>query len=66
MSKPRIVTVGGGVASAAALAELRMEGFDGDLTLVSAEDTVPYERPPLSKEFLLGRSDSVPVKDPAW
>ena len=64
--KPRIVAVGGGVASAAALAELRKEGFDGDLTLVSAEDTVPYERPPLSKEFLLGRSGSVPVKDPAW
>jgi 3-phenylpropionate/trans-cinnamate dioxygenase ferredoxin reductase component len=65
-TKPRIVAVGGGVASAAALAELRKEGFDGDLTLVSAEDTVPYERPPLSKEFLLGRSGSVPVKDPAW
>ncbi len=65
-SKQRIVAVGGGVASAAALAELRQEGFDGDLTLVSAEDTVPYERPPLSKEFLLGRSGSVPVKDPAW
>ena len=64
--KPRIVAVGGGVASAAALAELRKEGFDGDLALVSAEDTVPYERPPLSKEFLLGRSGSVPVKDPAW
>jgi 3-phenylpropionate/trans-cinnamate dioxygenase ferredoxin reductase subunit len=66
VSKPRIVAVGGGVASAAALAELRKEGFDGHLTLVSAEDTVPYERPPLSKEFLLGRSGSVPVKDPAW
>ncbi len=64
--KPRIVAVGGGVASAAAIAELRSEGFDGDITLVSAEDTVPYERPPLSKEFLLGRSGSVPVKDPSW
>jgi 3-phenylpropionate/trans-cinnamate dioxygenase ferredoxin reductase subunit len=64
--KPRIVGIGGGVASAAAVAELRKEGFDGDITLVSAEDTVPYERPPLSKEFLLGRSGSVPVKDPAW
>src|SRR3984957_5470798 len=64
--KPRIVVVGGGVASAAALAELRKEGFDGDLTLISAEDAVPYERPPLSKDFLLGRSGSVPVKDPDW
>jgi 3-phenylpropionate/trans-cinnamate dioxygenase ferredoxin reductase component len=66
VSKPRIVGIGGGVASAAAVAELRKEGFDGDITLVSAEDTVPYERPPLSKEFLMGRSGSVPVKDPAW
>ena len=64
--RPRIVGIGGGVASAAAIAELRSEGFDGDITLISAEDTVPYERPPLSKEFLLGRSGSVPVKDPAW
>ena len=66
MSKPRIVVIGGGVASAAAVAGLRAEGFDGGLTLVSAEDTVPYERPPLSKQFLMGRSGSVPVKDPAW
>jgi 3-phenylpropionate/trans-cinnamate dioxygenase ferredoxin reductase component len=66
VSRPRIVVIGGGVASAAAVAELRKEGFDGDITLISAEDDVPYERPPLSKEFLLGRSRSVPVKDPAW
>jgi 3-phenylpropionate/trans-cinnamate dioxygenase ferredoxin reductase subunit len=64
--KSRIVVIGGGVASAAAVGELRKEGFDGDITLVSAEGTVPYERPPLSKEFLLGRSGSVPVKDQAW
>ena len=55
MSKPRIVVIGGGVASAAAVAELRKHGFDGSVTLVSAEDTVPYERPPLSKQFLMGR-----------
>jgi 3-phenylpropionate/trans-cinnamate dioxygenase ferredoxin reductase component len=65
-SKSRIVVIGGGVASAAAVGELRSDGFDGDITLVSAEGTVPYERPPLSKEFLLGRSGSVPVKDQAW
>jgi 3-phenylpropionate/trans-cinnamate dioxygenase ferredoxin reductase component len=66
LSKPRIVAIGGGAASAAALAQLRSDGFDGDITLVSAEDTVPYERPPLSKEYLMGRSGSVPVKEPAW
>jgi 3-phenylpropionate/trans-cinnamate dioxygenase ferredoxin reductase subunit len=60
------VVIGGGAGSAAALAELRKQGFDGDLALVSAEDAVPYERPPLSKEFLWGTSGLVPVKDAAW
>ena len=66
MTRPRIVVIGGGAASAAAVAELRKHGFDGSVTLVSAENTVPYERPPLSKGFLLGTSEHVPVKDPAW
>jgi 3-phenylpropionate/trans-cinnamate dioxygenase ferredoxin reductase component len=62
----RIVVIGGGAGSAAAVAELRKQGFDGSLTLVSAENMVPYERPPLSKGFLLGTSGQVPVKDAAW
>ncbi|HEY1000810.1 MAG TPA: FAD-dependent oxidoreductase [Streptosporangiaceae bacterium] len=66
MRPSRIVVIGGGAGSAAALAELRKQGFDGSLTLVSAENTVPYERPPLSKGFLLGTSGQVPVKDAAW
>jgi 3-phenylpropionate/trans-cinnamate dioxygenase ferredoxin reductase component len=66
VSRPRIVVIGGGAGSAAAVAELRKQGFDGSLTLVSAENTVPYERPPLSKGFLLGTSGQVPVKDAAW
>jgi len=60
------VVIGGGAGSAAAVAELRKQGFDGSLTLVSAENTVPYERPPLSKGFLLGTSGQVPVKEAAW
>jgi 3-phenylpropionate/trans-cinnamate dioxygenase ferredoxin reductase subunit len=60
------VVIGGGASSAAAVAELRKQGFDGSLTLVTAENTVPYERPPLSKGFLLGTSGQVPVKDAAW
>ena len=66
MNTGRIVVIGGGAGSAAALAELRKQGFDGSLTLVSAESVVPYERPPLSKDFLLGTSGPVPVKDAAW
>ena len=60
------MVIGGGAGSAAAVAELRKQGYDGSLTLVSAENTVPYERPPLSKGFLLGTSGQVPVKDAAW
>ena len=66
MRQSRIVVIGGGAGSAAGVAELRKLGFDGSLTLVSAENTVPYERPPLSKGFLLGTSGQVPVKDAAW
>jgi 3-phenylpropionate/trans-cinnamate dioxygenase ferredoxin reductase subunit len=51
-----MVVVGGGVAGASAVAELRSAGFEGAITLICAEDVVPYERPPLSKEFLLDAS----------
>jgi 3-phenylpropionate/trans-cinnamate dioxygenase ferredoxin reductase component len=66
VTTPRIVVIGGGAGSAAAVAELRKQGFDGSVALVSAENTVPYERPPLSKGFLLGTSGQVPVKDATW
>lgn len=67
MSGTRVTIVGGGVASAAAIAALRGDGFDGGITLVSAEETVPYERPPLSKEYLLGdTADVTVVHDEAW
>jgi 3-phenylpropionate/trans-cinnamate dioxygenase ferredoxin reductase subunit len=49
------VVVGGGLAAAKAVEALRSEGYDGELVLVSAESELPYERPPLSKEFLLGK-----------
>lgn len=67
MSGTRVTIVGGGVASAAAIAALRGDGFDGGITLISAEETVPYERPPLSKEYLLGDTAGVTVvHDEAW
>jgi 3-phenylpropionate/trans-cinnamate dioxygenase ferredoxin reductase subunit len=61
----RIVIVGGGLAGAKAAETLRDEGFDGDLTIVGAEDERPYERPPLSKEVLRGEKepDSARVHD---
>ena len=51
------VVVGGGQAGASLVAKLRSEGFDGDITLVGAEDVPPYQRPPLSKSYLLGEME---------
>ncbi|HET8757644.1 MAG TPA: FAD-dependent oxidoreductase [Solirubrobacteraceae bacterium] len=48
------VIVGGGLAGAKAAETLREEGFAGRLVLIAAEDELPYERPPLSKGYLLG------------
>ncbi|MBN9747842.1 ferredoxin-NAD reductase [Amycolatopsis sp. A1MSW2902] len=51
----RFVLAGGGVAAASAAAGLRNQGYDGQIVLVSDEPHLPYERPPLSKEFLAGK-----------
>jgi 3-phenylpropionate/trans-cinnamate dioxygenase ferredoxin reductase subunit len=48
------VVVGGGMAGASAVETLRREGFAGRIVLVGAEPHLPYERPPLSKELLIG------------
>lgn len=47
--------VGGGLAGAKAAEALRDKDFDGHIVLFAAEEHLPYERPPLSKEFLLGK-----------
>ena len=49
-----IVIVGAGLAGGTAATELREQGYDGQVVLVGAEDHPPYERPPLSKGYLLG------------
>jgi 3-phenylpropionate/trans-cinnamate dioxygenase ferredoxin reductase subunit len=55
MSGPDVVVVvGAGLAGAKAAETLRAEGFDGRLVVVGAEPERPYERPPLSKQYLLG------------
>jgi 3-phenylpropionate/trans-cinnamate dioxygenase ferredoxin reductase component len=48
------VIVGGGQAGGWAARTLRQEEFRGSIVLLSAEDHPPYERPPLSKQVLLG------------
>ncbi|MFF9058125.1 NAD(P)/FAD-dependent oxidoreductase [Streptomyces sp. NPDC101213] len=62
------VIVGGGLAGAKAAETLRAEGFTGRVILICDERDHPYERPPLSKGFLLGKEsrESVFVHEPAW
>jgi 3-phenylpropionate/trans-cinnamate dioxygenase ferredoxin reductase subunit len=50
----RIVIIGAGQSGAQAVATLRSEGFAGDITLVGDEPYAPYQRPPLSKAYLMG------------
>lgn len=50
----KIVVVGGGQAGYSASAKLRSLGFDGEITLICGENELPYQRPPLSKKYLLG------------
>ncbi len=51
------VIVGGGLAGAKAAETLRAEGFDGEVVLFGSEPERPYERPPLSKGYLLGKDE---------
>ncbi len=57
MSNQRIVIVGASLAGAKAAEELRERGFDGDVVLIGAEAERPYERPPLSKDYLRGEAE---------
>lgn len=49
-----IVVIGAGQAGASLVAKLRSSGFEGDVTLIGEEPSLPYQRPPLSKGYLLG------------
>ena len=51
---PAFVIIGASLAGGVAAATLRQDGFDGDVILIGAETQPPYERPPLSKQYLRG------------
>lgn len=53
MSDP-IIIIGAGQAGLQASVSLRQLGYDGDLILIGDEDNLPYQRPPLSKKYLMG------------
>jgi len=63
-----VVIVGGNVAGGRAAETLRQQGFDGRIVLVGAEPERPYERPPLSKEYLLGQvaEEKLYLRPPAY
>ena len=62
------VIVGGGLGGAKAAEALREKGFDGKVVLIAAEEHLPYERPPLSKDFLAGKKSlgDFTVHDSDW
>ena len=67
VSVSSVVVVGGGIAGVSTVAELRKNGYAGELTLLSA-DPIPYDRPPLSKEYLAGGRDleSIALQPAEW
>ena len=64
----RMLIIGGGLAAGAAAETLRKEGFEGEVTLVTAESHPPYQRPPLSKGYLGGAegADAVLLHPTEW
>ena len=68
-AKPeRVVIVGGGAAGFAAAEMLRREGFAGSVTLLSSDETAPYDRPNCSKDYLAGNApeDWMPLRPPEF
>jgi 3-phenylpropionate/trans-cinnamate dioxygenase ferredoxin reductase subunit len=63
-----IVVVGASLAGGTAAGVLRSEGYEGGLSLIGAEEEPPYERPPLSKEFLRGEAgfEDALVRPASW
>ncbi|HKC94934.1 MAG TPA: FAD-dependent oxidoreductase [Nitrospira sp.] len=63
-----VVIVGGGAAGLAAADMLRREGYDKPVTLISADESAPYDRPNLSKDYLAGTAQDewIPLRSPDY
>jgi NADPH-dependent 2,4-dienoyl-CoA reductase/sulfur reductase-like enzyme/nitrite reductase/ring-hydroxylating ferredoxin subunit len=63
-----VVIVGGGAAGHCAAETLRHEGYDGKLTMLSADPSPPCDRPKLSKDYLAGsaQDESIPLRPPEF
>lgn len=68
MSERTFVTIGAGQTAAVAARTLRRRGFDGRIVLIGDEPYAPYQRPPLSKEFLAGDDglDTLSILPASW
>ncbi|MBY4894512.1 FAD-dependent oxidoreductase [Rhodobacteraceae bacterium N5(2021)] len=64
----KIIVIGAGQAGASCVAKLRAEGYEGAITLIGDEPVPPYQRPPLSKAYLLGEMalDRLFLRPEAW
>ncbi|HWJ24818.1 MAG TPA: FAD-dependent oxidoreductase [Gemmatimonadaceae bacterium] len=60
--------IGGGAAGSAAAEMLRREGYDGPITMISADDAPPYDRPNVSKDYLAGNAPEewIPLRPPEF
>jgi 3-phenylpropionate/trans-cinnamate dioxygenase ferredoxin reductase component len=64
---PTFLIIGANMAGGTAAATLREEGFDGRVVLIGREPHPPYERPPLSKEYLRGEEQEPRfIRPPEW
>jgi NADPH-dependent 2,4-dienoyl-CoA reductase/sulfur reductase-like enzyme/nitrite reductase/ring-hydroxylating ferredoxin subunit len=65
---PSVVIIGAGAAGSAAAEMLRREGYDGPVTLIGADEFLPYDRPNLSKDYLAGSAPEewIPLRPPEF
>src|SRR6185503_8670141 len=61
-----IVIIGGGAAGNCAAETARNDGYEGPITVISGNSSVPYDRPNLSKDYLAGNApeDWIPLRSP--
>jgi NADPH-dependent 2,4-dienoyl-CoA reductase/sulfur reductase-like enzyme/nitrite reductase/ring-hydroxylating ferredoxin subunit len=68
LSPASVVIIGAGAAGGAAAEMLRREGYEGPVTLIGADESLPYDRPNLSKDYLAGSAPEewIPLRPPEF